>query len=53
MSTAMNAAAALLLGQHDFASFCRRPKVAEGQPEKSLVRILQRADVVTVSMLSA
>ena len=41
--TAMNAAAQHLLGQHDFASFCRRPKVGEDQPEKSLVRILQRA----------
>lgn len=41
---AMNAAAAHLVGQHDFASFCRRPKVAEGQPEKSLVRILRRAE---------
>ena len=40
---AMNEAAAHLLGQHDFASFCRRPKVPEGYPEKSLVRILQRA----------
>ena len=41
---AMNAAASDLLGEHDFASFCRRPKVAEGFPEKSLVRILQRAE---------
>jgi tRNA pseudouridine38-40 synthase len=41
--TAMNAAAAHLLGQHDFASFCRRAKVAEGEPDRSLVRILQRA----------
>lgn len=41
---AMNAAAVHLIGQHDFASFCRRPKVAEDQPEKSLVRILQRAE---------
>jgi tRNA pseudouridine38-40 synthase len=40
----MNVAAAQLLGQHDFASFCRRPKVDEGQPDKSLVRILQRAE---------
>ncbi|MGB3735124.1 MAG: tRNA pseudouridine(38-40) synthase TruA [Ilumatobacter sp.] len=40
---AMNQGAAHLLGQHDFASFCRRPKVAEGSPEKSLVRIMQRA----------
>ncbi|MEL6894255.1 MAG: tRNA pseudouridine(38-40) synthase TruA [Actinomycetota bacterium] len=41
---AMNAAAAHLLGEHDFASFCRRPKVEEGLPEKSLVRILMRAE---------
>jgi tRNA pseudouridine38-40 synthase len=41
---AMNAAAGHLLGQHDFASFCRRPKVAEGQPDKSLVRILRQAE---------
>lgn len=40
---AMNQAAAYLLGQHDFASFCRRPKVPEGYQEKSLVRIMQRA----------
>ncbi len=40
----MNEAAAHLLGQHDFASFCRRPKTREGYPEKSLVRILQRAE---------
>ena len=29
---AMNAACDPLIGEHDFASFCRRPKVAEGQP---------------------
>ena len=40
---AMNVAAASLIGQHDFSSFCRRPKVADGHPEKSLVRILQTA----------
>ena len=40
---AMNAAAASLIGRHDFASFCRRPKVPDGFPEKSLVRILQIA----------
>jgi len=47
---AMNTAASHLLGQHDFASFCRRPKVAEGQPDKSLVRILQRAEWHRVSV---
>ena len=41
---AMNDAAAHLLGEHDFTSFCRRPKVPEGQPAKSLVRIVQRAE---------
>ena len=35
---AMNAAAAHLVGEHDFASFCKRVKVAEGEPEKSTVR---------------
>jgi tRNA pseudouridine38-40 synthase len=40
----MNRGAAHLVGQHDFASFCRRPKVPEGQPEKSLVRVLQHAE---------
>ena len=32
---AMSAAAAALVGEHDFSSFCRRPK---DQPEASLVR---------------
>ncbi len=41
---AMNAGASHLLGQHDFASFCRRPKVVEGHPTKSLVRILRHAE---------
>ncbi len=27
-----------LIGSHDFSSFCRAPKVAEGQPAASLVR---------------
>ncbi|MFT3852423.1 MAG: tRNA pseudouridine(38-40) synthase TruA [Ilumatobacteraceae bacterium] len=27
-----------LIGEHDFSSFCRRPKAAAGQPEVSLVR---------------
>jgi tRNA pseudouridine38-40 synthase len=27
-----------LIGEHDFTSFCRRPKVAEGEPEPSMVR---------------
>jgi tRNA pseudouridine38-40 synthase len=37
-SWAMQAACDPLLGEHDFASFCRRPKVAEGEPEPSMVR---------------
>ena len=32
---AMNGAASLFLGEHDFTSFCRRPK---GQPAQALVR---------------
>ncbi len=40
----MNEAATHLLGEHNFASFCRRPKVQDGQPEKSLVRILVRSE---------
>lgn len=35
---AMQAAGDPLIGQHDFASFCRRPKVPAGEPEPSLVR---------------
>jgi tRNA pseudouridine38-40 synthase len=35
---AMNDAARHLLGEHDFASFCRRPKVDDGAPEATLVR---------------
>jgi tRNA pseudouridine38-40 synthase len=35
---AMNDAAGHLLGEHDFASFCRRPKVDAGMPEPSLRR---------------
>jgi tRNA pseudouridine38-40 synthase len=35
---AMQAACDPLIGEHDFASFCRRPKVAEGESEASLVR---------------
>jgi tRNA pseudouridine(38-40) synthase len=30
--TLMGAAVSPLIGEHDFASFCRAPKVAEGQP---------------------
>jgi len=41
--TAMNAAAESLLGEHDFTSFCRRPKPAAGFDEPSLVRHLYDA----------
>ncbi len=37
---AMNAAATALLGDHDFGSFCRRPKVGDDRPEPSMVRRL-------------
>ena len=40
---AMDDAAASLLGEHDFSSFCRRPKPAAGVDEPSLVRHLQSA----------
>ena len=40
---AMNEAAAVLLGEHDFASFCRRPPVAEGRAPVSLVRTVHEA----------
>lgn len=40
---AMNDAAASLLGEHDFSSFCRRPKPPEGFDPPSLVRHLDAA----------
>ena len=40
---AMGDAAASLLGEHDFSSFCRRPKPGAGYDEPSLVRHLQSA----------
>ncbi len=39
----MNAAAAALLGHHDFSSFCRRPKPGPGYEEPSMKRVLQSA----------
>ena len=44
----MNAGATALLGEHDFASFCRRPKPAPGMDMPSLVRrlVVARWDVV-------
>jgi tRNA pseudouridine38-40 synthase len=41
---AMNEAAAALIGDHDFSSFCRRPDVHPGQPVPSLVRRLTVAE---------
>ncbi len=41
---AMNEAAQHLLGDHDFTSFCRRPKPGPGKPAPSLVRRLQMAE---------
>ena len=35
---AMQAGCDPLIGEHDFSSFCRRPKVADGEPEPSMVR---------------
>ncbi len=40
---AMNRAAEALLGEHDFSSFCRRPKPAAGADPPSLVRHLRAA----------
>jgi tRNA pseudouridine38-40 synthase len=40
---AMNSAATPLSGEHDFSSFCRRPKPADGSDEPSLVRHLRTA----------
>jgi tRNA pseudouridine38-40 synthase len=39
----MRAGAEVLLGEHDFASFCRRPKMAVGMEPASLVRVLYEA----------
>lgn len=39
----MNRGAAVLIGEHDFSSFCRRPKPAEGAAVPSLVRRLLTA----------
>jgi tRNA pseudouridine38-40 synthase len=35
---AMRLACDPLIGEHDFAAFCRRPRVVEGEPAASLVR---------------
>ncbi|PIE31220.1 MAG: tRNA pseudouridine(38-40) synthase TruA [Ilumatobacter coccineus] len=39
----MNRAAQDLIGEHDFTSFCRRPKVDDDHPLPSMVRIMYRA----------
>lgn len=43
--TAAREAVAPLIGEHDFTSFCRKPKVPEGQPQPSMVRIVRSIDV--------
>tara|TARA_B100000902_G_scaffold368635_1_gene392136 strand:- start:697 stop:1476 length:780 start_codon:yes stop_codon:yes gene_type:complete len=43
---AMNQAAGLFLGEHDFTSFCRRPK---GQPESVLIRKIRSAKWVPLT----
>lgn len=40
---AMEAAAQVVVGEHDFSSFCRRPKNDPGVPEVSLVRRVHHA----------
>jgi tRNA pseudouridine38-40 synthase len=40
---AMNSAAQPLIGEHDFSSFCRRPKPGQGFDEPSLVRHVHHA----------
>jgi tRNA pseudouridine38-40 synthase len=37
----MRAAISPLIGEHDFSSFCRKPKVAGDQPPPSMVRIVR------------
>ncbi|MGI9643826.1 MAG: tRNA pseudouridine(38-40) synthase TruA [Ilumatobacteraceae bacterium] len=41
---AMNDGGAVFVGQHDFGSFCRRPKVREDEAPPSLIRIVTRAE---------
>jgi tRNA pseudouridine38-40 synthase len=40
---AMNVAASALIGEHDYSSFCRRPKVDDDRSEPSMVRRLVAA----------
>ncbi|HAP78317.1 MAG TPA: tRNA pseudouridine(38-40) synthase TruA [Acidimicrobiaceae bacterium] len=35
---AMQLACDPLIGEHDFSTFCRRPKVSEGKPQRSMTR---------------
>jgi tRNA pseudouridine38-40 synthase len=46
--TLMRSAISPLIGEHDFSSFCRRPKVADGQPEPSMTRIVRDLSVERV-----
>jgi tRNA pseudouridine38-40 synthase len=39
----MQAALPPLRGEHDFSSFCRRPRTGAGDPEPSMVRIVHEA----------
>jgi tRNA pseudouridine38-40 synthase len=45
---AMQAGCDPLIGEHDFTSFCRRPKVDAGEPEPSMVRRVLEARWVEV-----
>jgi tRNA pseudouridine38-40 synthase len=45
---AMEAACDPLIGEHHFTSFCRRPKVDEGEPEPSMIRRVLTARWVEV-----
>lgn len=42
--SAMTHAATQLVGTQDFSSFCRKPKVVDGEPEPSLVRTVLDAE---------
>lgn len=46
---ALRAGGEALIGEHDFSSFCRRPKVAAGQPEPSLTRTVHEVSWADVS----
>lgn len=45
---AMRQAAAELVGEHDFASFCRRPNPGPDMPAPSLIRIMYALDWVRI-----